>query len=297
MIKGRYPLLVMLLLSVCRHTMAQERDLADINYAVSRLKYNDTLADVRQLDLKLRMPLYQKHKSLLGATVGYKNVSLHHFPDSYTTALHGIIFQGAWLHKVTARRSLTLFAQAGLFSDMEDISGKDFRYSAGFRYRFKHSDKLSTGWGLAYSRQFFGNQIVPFIDVDYQPNEKWSITGQFPVKPKVMYNFNQKLSAGLELNGEVASYRLSAAERSSQFIQINQWTGLVKLEYQFARAWQLNLGIGKNFKQSYKLYNDASTIPWTIITFPIGEKADPVQKLESSGFNVQLGVSFNPFCE
>lgn len=295
MIKSKCPLLAMLLLSVCRHAIAQERDLVSVNYAISRLEYNDTLANARQLDLKLRIPVYQKHKSTIGVTIGYKNVNLNHFPDNYSTALHGIIFQGAWLYKVTARRSLTLFAQAGLYSDMEDISGKDFRYSAGFRYRFKHSDKLSTGWGLACSRQFFGNQVVPFIDIDYQPNEKWSITGQFPVKPKILYHFSKKLSAGIELNGEATSYRLSATDRNNQFIQINQWTGLAKLEYQFAKAWQLNLGAGRNFKQNYKLYNDASTTPWTIITFPIGDKPDPVRKIENGGWNVQVGISFNPF--
>ncbi len=178
---GKYFFALLLLLP--QVGQAQEKELANINYAVSGLKYNDTIAHSRQLDIKLRMPLYQKHKSTIGATLGYKNVNLNHFPDSYTPALHGILFQGAWMYKITPRRSLTLFAQAGLFSDTKDISESDFRYSAGFRYRLKHSDKLSTGWGLAYSRQFFGNQVVPFIDVDYRPNEKWSITGQFPVKP------------------------------------------------------------------------------------------------------------------
>jgi hypothetical protein len=295
MIKGRYALLVVLLLSVCRHATAQERDLASINYTVSRLRYHDTAANARQSDVKLRMPLYQKSKSFLGATLGYKNVSLDGFPDSYTRMLHGIILQGMWVYKMTARRSLTFFAQAGLFSDMEDINGEDFRYSAGFRYRLKHTYKLSTGWGLAYSRQFFGNQVVPFIDVDYRPNEKWIITGQFPIKPKILYKINKRMSTGLELNGEAASYRLSAAERDNQFIQINQWTALAKLEYQFAKAWQLNLGIGKNFKQSYKRYNDAATTPWTIITFPIGDKPDPIQKIESGGLNIQLGISFSAF--
>lgn len=284
-----------LLLLLPQVSRAQEKELASVNYAVSKLKYEDTITNARQLDVKLRMPLYQKHKSIIGATIGYKNVSLHQFPDNYTPSLHGIIFQGAWMYKITPRRSLTLFTQVGLFSDMEDISEKDFRYSAGFRYRLKHSDKLSTGWGLAYSRQFFGNQVVPFIDVDYRPNEKWTIAGQFPIKPKIRYNVNKKLSAGLELNGEAASYRLSATESNNQFIQINQWTGLAKLEYQFAKAWRLNLGFGRNFKQSYKLYNDASTTPWTIITFPIGDKPDPVQKIESGGLNIQLGISLIPF--
>lgn len=294
MISGNHLGGLLLLFSIAKVAVGQERDLATVSYGVSVLKYHDTSATARQLDVKFRMPLYQKHKSVLGTTIGYKNTCLNQFPGTLAATLHGFVFQGAWMYKVTARRSLTLFAQAGLFSDMKDISGNDFRYSAGFRYRFKHSDKLSTGWGLAYSRQFFGNQVVPFIDVDYRPTDKWRITGQFPIKPKILYNFNEKLSAGLELIGDAASYRLSATERDNQFIQINQWTGLAKLEYQFAKSWLFTVGAGRNFKQTYKLYDDASTTTWTIVTFPIGNKPDPVQKIESGGLNIHFGIAFNP---
>lgn len=293
--KGKYPLSAMLLLSVCRQATAQDKDLASLNYTVSRLHYHDTAATARQWDAKLRIPLYQKQKSILVSALGYKNVTLRQFPDSYTATLHGLTVQGAWVYKATARHSLTLFVQAGLFSDLQDISAKDFRYSAGLRYRFRHSDRLSTGWGLAYSRQFFGNQVVPFVEADYRPNDRWRFSGQFPVKPKILYRVSRKLCAGLELNGEAASYRLSAGEKGNQFIQINQWTGLCKVEYRLAQAWQLHLGIGKQLRQTYKRYEDASTTPWTIITFPIGKKADPVEKIENTGWNIQLGISFQPF--
>lgn len=276
-------------------SFAQDRDLASINYSISKLKYNDTSANAKQLEVKFRIPVYQKNKSTIVGTIGYKNVSLNDFPESYSQNLQGITLQAVWLYKFSNNKSITLFAQAGWFSDMKDISSKDFRYTAGFRYRVKHSDKLSTGWGLAYSRQFFGNQIIPFIDVDYRPNEKWSITGQFPIKPKVLYHFNKKLSAGLEINGDAASYRLSQSEKNNEFIQINQWTGLAKLEYQFAKAWQFNFGIGRNFKQAYKLYNDASTTPWTIITIPLGDKPAPIQQIDNKGLNIQFGISFSPF--
>lgn len=291
--KQNYFLFTTLLLT--GNLWAQNRDLASIDYTVSAVAYNDTAANANLLDVKFRLPLLNKKQHIAIGTVSYKNLSLNNFPGQYVSSLHGLTFQGAWLYKFTSRRSLTFFTQAGLFSDLKEVNSKDFRYSGGFRYRVKHSDKLSTGWGLGYSRQFFGNQIIPFIDVDYKPNNRWSITGQFPIKPKVLYHFNNKLSAGIEVFGDAASYRLSASERNNQFIQVNQWAGLAKLEYQFAKSWQLNVGLGNNFKQSYKLYDDAATTPWTIITIPLGERPDPVYKIDNKGLNIQIGVSFNPF--
>lgn len=290
----RITICLFFLLAACR-SVAQDKDLVTVNYVISKVKYSDTSASVKQFDVKLRLPIYQKKGSTIGSTVGYKNVSLSNFPATYRSSLHGLTIQGAWLYRLSAKQSLAMFAQAGLFSDMKDLDGKDCRYGVGFRYRYKHSYKLSTGWGLAYSRQFFGNQIIPFIDVDYKPNEEWSISGQIPIRPKVLYHFSPKLRAGIELNGEAASYRVSVTDKNDHFIQINQWMGLCRLEYQFAKLWQLNFGIGRNFKQSYKLYNNSSTTPWTIITFPLGARPDPVQKIDSRGLNVQFGVSLCPF--
>jgi len=275
--------------------LAQDRDLLNVNYAVSTLKYNDTVANTKLFDVKLKLPVFQKKQYTIVGIVGYKNLWLQSFPAGYGGNLHGITFQGAWIYKLSDRKSLTFFAQAGLFSDLQDISSKDFRYTAGLRYRVKHSEKLRTGWGLAYSRQFFGNQIIPFIDVDYKPNDKWSITGQFPIKPKVLYHFNDKWSAGIEVSADASSYRLSATESDNQFIQVNQWTGLAKLEYQFAKNWELNIGVGRNFRQSYKLYDDTATTPWTVITMPLGEKPDPIYEIDNNGWNIQLGILFKPF--
>ncbi|MPT31188.1 MAG: hypothetical protein E2600_05895, partial [Chryseobacterium sp.] len=185
--KHKYLLLTTFLL-FSNSLLAQDRDLLNVNYAVSTLKYNDTVANANLFDIKLKLPVFQKKQHTIAGIVGYKNLSLQNFPADYTGNLHGLTLQGAWIYKLSDRKSLTFFAQTGLFSDLQDVSGKDFRYTAGLRYRVKHSEKLRTGWGLAYSRQFFGNQIIPFIDVDYKPNDKWSITGQFPIKPKVLYH-------------------------------------------------------------------------------------------------------------
>lgn len=274
---------------------SQEKELISISYGASQVKFNDTTAKSKQIEAKFGLPLFrQKGNTIAGALV-YKNFNLQDFPSSFGHTFHGINLQFIWLKKIGDNKTLTFFIQTGLFSDMKDISGKDIRSGAGFRYRVKHSGKLSTGWGLAYSRQFFGNQVIPFIDVDFRPNEKLSITGQFPVRPRIMYHFNARTAIGLELLGDAASYRLNEKEYQHQYIQQNQWSAMARFEYGFSRSWQFIIGLGSNLKQVYKLYNDASTTPWTIITIPIGKKDEPLRKIESRGLNMQVGLSFKPF--
>lgn len=50
-----------------------------------------------------------------------------------------------------------------------------------------------------------------------------------------------------------------------------------------------------NIKQSFKLFEDNSTTPWTIITIPVGKKQEPIYKIDNKGLNIQIGISFNFF--
>ncbi len=275
--------------------MAQDKDAASITYGVSHLRYNDTTAATRQLEVKARLPLLRHGPTTLVLGINYKLLSPDDFPAGFGNELQGISVQLAWIMRLDDRKSITVFTQAGLFSDMQDISAKDLRYGLGIRYRVRHSDKLATGWGLAYARQFFGNQLVPFIDLQYTPNQHWSISGQFPIKPKVLYHFNERLAAGLEVSGDGNSYRLSHSKTDDQFIQVNQWAALARLEYRFAPSWLLTLGLGSNLRQSYRLYNDASNVPWTIITVPLGDRDEPVREIKSKGLQLQAGIAFSPF--
>lgn len=274
---------------------AQERELLTIQQSRSKLSYNDTAASTQLFDLRVRLPLWNNKKNTLMATVGYKQMGLNDFPELFTKKLFGTTAQVAWLHKMSAKNSLAVMAQIGLFSDMKDVSSKDIRYTLALRYRIKHHERVSTGWGFAYSRQFFGHQIVPFIDIDYQPNNKWTISGQFPVRPRIQYHLDKRLSLGIEVAGEASSYRLSATQKNNQFIQTQQWTGLFLAEYKLSQSWQIHFGVGKNMKQSYRVYNDTQATPWTIITIPVGKREEPIRRIDDKGFNMQLGISFNPF--
>lgn len=291
----KYKLFVFLILWQFAHS--QEKDILDLNIRSFYFKKNDSLMNFDQLDFKIKFPITTDKKNTFVGSVNYKNIQFSNISSFIpSNLLHGISLQFFWQTKLTENKKITFFTQFGLFSDMIDINNKDFRYATGVRVKTNHNDKLSLGYGLGYTKQFFGNQIVPFIDVEYKPNEKWSLTGQFPIKPKLLYHFNKKVSAGIELSGDATSFRLSESDHNNNFIQINQWLAASKFEIALTKKWQINFAVGYILKQSIKLYNDDSRSPWTIITFPIGKKIEPISKIESSnGMNFQLGISFNPF--
>jgi len=273
----------------------QDLDIVSVNYSISRLKHNDSVASAQQAEVKIRYPLFKNDIHLILGSLGYKNLNLNEILDPELNSVHAVTANLAWQKQLSEKSSFTIVTQFGLFSDMKDISEKDFRYSVGFRYKQTHSAKLKTGYGLGYARQFFGNQVIPFIEVDFRPNKRWSFTGQLPMKPKVLYHFNEKFRVGLELSGDASSYRLSESTFQDNFIQLNQWLLLSKMEYKLAKSLLLSVDLGYNIKQSYRMFENTSNNTWTIFTIPLGKKPEPDAIIDGKGPYCNIGLRFGIF--
>ena len=221
------------------------------------------------VNINTRFPL---SNHMLG-NVMYRHLSL----EDHTLQL--VAMQLFYKIDFSENKSLVFIGTGGYFNN-------GWRYGAGFRYQYKHSEKVKTGIGMMYNKQFFGNQLIPFLDVNYAPSEKWTISGLFPVRPKVMYHFNDAVSAGLEINGEASSYRMATT-----FLRNNQWTGMCRFEWGFCRYLLLNAGLGWNFINRYQFYDNNAKKGWTIITIPLRDKAHPVEERESKGISASLGIS------
>lgn len=181
--------------------------------------------------------------------------------------------------KFSDKKSLVLIGTGGRYNE-------GWRYGAGFRYQYKHSSQVKAGIGMMYNKQFFGNQLIPFLDVNYEPSEKWTISGLFPIRPKVMYHFNHAISAGLEINGEASSYRMTET-----YLRNNQWTGLWRFEWLFTKRWLLSAGIGRNFVNRYQFFDNDAKTGWTVFTVSLHEKATPIYEKESKGISAGIGIS------
>lgn len=286
---------VLLLAASTLASSAQDREIAGVSYSYAPLKNDGTRASIQQVEARIRFPVSSGKKSHLMGSVTYRRAAFNDFGSFTELPLQGISTQLAWQHQINGNRQILLFAQTGVFSDLADISGKDVRSSAGFRYRVRQSPSVKYGFGLAYARQFFGNQIIPFIDFDWQPGNRLHVYGQFPVKPRVEYSLADNWVLGTGLLGEASSYRLSAKNDQNQFVQNTQWGLNVYAERTIHKSLILHVGTGSYLKRSFRKYNDTDHSPWTVITVPLGTKPDPVMKADSRSWFFELGVSYTLF--
>ncbi|MDX3915608.1 MAG: DUF6268 family outer membrane beta-barrel protein [Pseudosphingobacterium sp.] len=265
-------------------------ELFGVDYSIDKLKNDSINGSLYNINAFTNFPIYKNDKNVFGGRIQYKTRNINELNNEINRDFHSFDINTFWGIKLNEKAELLAFAQLGLYSELKDWNADDLRYSFGFRYNITHGSKLKTGWGLAYNKQFFGNQISPFIFVDYDFNYRWKISGLFPIKPKLSYKINEKMNWVTELSGSANSFRISDTENN--FVRINNWNVVSKIEYTLRKHHQFFAGFGHNLRQDIKLYNQGSGNDWTIFTFDITGKEKPIYQARTSGYKLEIGYRF-----
>ena len=146
---------------------AQQKTGVDLNIAEEGMRYNDTSAHVRTIDLKSNFPLYTTGNSRLIGNFSFTNEHLDNFPGIFGSDLTGLSAGLSWNMPLGSRQQLVLSGGAGLYSDLKVWTGKAIRENARVIYIAHVSQRLAIGLGMDYRDQFFGNQLIPIVAVIY----------------------------------------------------------------------------------------------------------------------------------
>ncbi|GAA0534409.1 DUF6268 family outer membrane beta-barrel protein [Chitinophaga japonensis] len=289
--KQLFCLLSGLMIPYCSY--AQDKELLHISWQYAPFRYQDTAMHTQSLQLRAGFPLYHKGRHLLAGTVSYRNIYFHGLGKELDMPLHGVGLGLAWLYRVDEKHSLSMFSQTGVFSDMKDLSGEDMRIGLGFRYSARHSERLRYGFGLAYARQFFGNQVVPFLEIDYRFTERLRLYGQIPVRPRLEYTLSSRAKMGAGLQMDVSSYRLSASADASGWIKTTQWAMQGYYQHRLSGRWQVQGSAGLIFRQQFERYADDSPHNWTLFSIPLGDRPAAVQSVQQRGLLLQISLLYS----
>jgi hypothetical protein len=211
--------------------------------------------------------------------------------------LHSIGVSIMYRSKINDKTSMTISAQPSIWSDFKNISGEDFRFSTSIHFITKKDKHFSLGWGILYSYQFFGNQIIPIIDVRYKMNSgNWKIGGALPLRPRIEYAFNNKTAVGFKLEGNYYSYRLSP-QLNSQYLFFRQWDAGIFVDQKLFGKLYLTAGAGYAYNRSLQIFNKDQTIPLSFFGNRISRKFTPSYSNQSKGMVFKIGVQIRLFTE
>jgi len=275
--------------------LAQDKDLFNLSYRYTKLKSGDTTRNVKTFDSYLAVPLFHNEQSRLLGSIAYREVWLDNFGPDYPGQVYGTSIKLAYQTRLNEHHQLRIFAQLGAYSDYKDLSSADWRWTIGAEYIIQKPENYTFGFGLAYTKQFYGNQILPLIQVDKQLSERWEIDGVFPINPKLEYKISDKSKTGIELNVDVNTYRFNSPSKTDQYLKTSQYNFSLFYRYEIFKNWSINIKGGVSAKQQFGIYNQSDNATWTLITIPLGKKPEPVEDFKSSALTGQIGITFGGF--
>jgi hypothetical protein len=149
-----------------------------------------------------------------GLTVGLgvQTTSLD-LPSANTTValpkeLRAVAANLNYTHEFNTSWSGMVFANPGWYtaSGGRTFGGSAFGVTTGFMARYRHSDTLSTAYGLAFDSLARSSlRVLPLFGVEWKPAEDWTVAVGFP-QTAVTYSLTKDLKLSLLGEGSGGSY-------------------------------------------------------------------------------------------
>ncbi|MFI2743481.1 DUF6268 family outer membrane beta-barrel protein [Zhouia sp. PK063] len=269
-------------------TKAQEKQPVGLSYSYYPLKENNDY--IQQLQFKLLLPIAKSETSFLGTGIGFLQENIHSSPNNFTDQFYAIGIPFLYQYRFNNSKSIQLIGNVSINSTFKKVTFDDAVYVLGASYIHQYSKKLKLGYGVVYVRQFFGNQIVPLLNINYKPSDKWTISGRFPVHMQSIYAFNKKNQVGIEWRLLTNSFRLDDEVYEEAYIKNRNASLQFLYRFQLWKQSFLSMGLGYS-NRLYEVYTEPSS-NITLITFPLKDNIAPLEKFDNKGMFLEVGMNY-----
>ena len=185
--------------------------------------------------------------------------------------VHGIILRTGLYQKFSKDRAIQIFFAPRLMTDFNNINADHFQMGGLVLYEKKFREGLKMGFGAMYNQEFFGPNLVPLVNVDWQISERWSVTGLFPIYGKVKYKVNERFSTGWSHFGLITTYRLGDPAYEGDYIERKSIDESLFARYQLFGNIYLEGRFGYALGRSYAQYEADQKVDFSIPLISFGD--------------------------
>lgn len=286
----------LILLFSCFATIAgaqSDREMVHMKYSIAPIKDVGSHNALHEFDFNSKFPMVVKDHAMLAGGVGYETLWTNQNPLFGNRNIQGVSAQLLFNRSLKNENTLLTFVTGGVYSDFKDLSGEDIRYTIGVRYKTRLHEKFSLSYGLAFSKQFFGLMLAPFLDFDWKVNNRLRLSGPVPLNTRLRYNFSEKAELSFFLKPENATYRLSEEIYNSQYFQKKQWNLGLGFDYQLTRHWLFTVRSGYSLKRKLEIYDASQTGFLSILTYELkGQRRTPYYQYQGSAFFAEVMLAW-----
>lgn len=133
--------------------------------------------------------------------------------------LHGFILQTGLYHKFNERHGIQLLFAPRFMSDMNNVSGSHFQFGGTAMWEVKYRDGLTMSYGAMFNQELYGPYIVPVLNLDWQLNDRWNISGLLPIFSKISYRVSENFNFGMNHFGLGSTFKLGDPAYNGDYIE------------------------------------------------------------------------------
>jgi hypothetical protein len=198
-------------------------------------------------------------------------------PTEYLTAMrmHGIILQTGIVQKLNGRNGIQLLAVPRYMSDFKGSDSKSWQLGAIALFEHRNHERLLTRYGFLYNQELFGPLLVPLFYLDWQINDKWSVTGLMPINLKVSYKVNESLTAGFSHFGFITTYRIGEEAFKTDYIERNSIDEALFARWNTHGNFFIETRLGYSLSRVYEQYNAAEKMDLRLSLVRFGDDRTP----------------------
>ena len=190
--------------------------------------------------------------------------------------LHGFILQTGVIRKFSRDRAVQILFVPRFMTDFEHVTSKTWQFGGIFLFEKRYSSKRMLRYGALYNQELFGPNLVPLVSIDWQFDDKWSLTGMFPISLKLSYHFSENLAAGFSHFGLTTTYLLGNSDYRGDYIERTSIDLNLFVRQRIAGNLHLEARLGYALNRKYTQYSADEKLDLRFVIFNVGD--DRVQK-------------------
>lgn len=265
------------------------------NSALNKFEKSDSSTRIKELGLEITMPIVINPSDAILTGLVYERIQTRLFEKDPETTVSVLGLRAGLSKKHSDKWSGTYVLIPKLASDFDHIGSKDFQLGVIALLKYTKRANKSYKLGIYYNSELFGPFIVPLFGVYYlSPDGKFETNLTLPFLADMNYKLHQRLSVGLNFNGQVRSYHLTEVSSTNQPGYLVKATNELfsYLKFNLTENLSIQTRLGYSVGRSFRVYDENDKISFGSILIKVGDDRQQLNTDFSDGFIYQVNVLY-----
>lgn len=251
------------------------------------------------LQMTLRAPIQLNRKLIF-----YNLLNINYYdvtssaPDTAGTLnnprLLGVIYQGGLIVRLSDVNALHFIAVPRYMREVGSTTPEAWQMGGVALFEHRFTEDLLLRFGAMYNQEKSGALLVPLVDVNWQINRRWSVTGLFPIFGKINYRVNPKIVTGISHFGLITSFALDEETYNGGYLERTSIDLAWFFRYNLVGNWHAESRLGYALGRSYAQFTADDRIDLRLSLAKFGDRrGEPVNVLFNNGFFAELRLVYD----